>query len=69
MKATVEFTLPEERAEHLRAVHAGAAWACLEDIDATLRSAVKYGHDYKSVEELAQHLRREIAEVTALVDE
>lgn len=68
MKATVEFTLPDERAEHLRAVHANAAWSCLEDIDATLRSAVKYGHDYKSVEELAQHLRREIAEVTALID-
>ena len=69
MKATLEFTLPEERTEHLQSVHAAAAWALIEDIDQHLRSAAKYGHNYKSVEQLAEHLRQEIAEVTALVSE
>ena len=63
MKATVEFTLPEERTEHLQAVHAGAAWALLEDIDQHLRSVIKHGHDYKTVEALAEHLRREIGDI------
>jgi hypothetical protein len=33
MKATLEFNLPEERDEHLRAVQANYAWAALHDID------------------------------------
>lgn len=68
MKAALEFTLPDEHSEHVRAVHACAAWACLEDIDATLRNTVKYGSEFKTVEELARYLREEIADVQRLID-
>lgn len=67
-RATLEFTLPDEREEHVRAVHACAAWACLEDLDATLRSTVKYGGEFKTVEQLAAYLRGEIADVQRLID-
>ena len=68
MKATLQFELPDERDEHIRAVHAAAAWACLDDLDNTLRNAVKYGHEFKSVEQFAEHLRKEIWQVKALID-
>lgn len=69
MKATLEFNLPDERFEHIRAVHASAAWACLDDLDLTLRNAVKYGCEFKTLDELATHLRREIGEVRRLIEE
>jgi hypothetical protein len=68
VRATLEFNLPEERTEHLQAVHAGAAWALLEDIDQHLRSVIKHGHDYKTVEALAEHIRREIGDVRSGID-
>jgi hypothetical protein len=67
MKATIEFQLPEEHDEHVRAVHAHNAWVALYDIDQHLRSVLKHGHDYKSVQELAEHIRREINEALSLV--
>lgn len=69
MKATLEFSLPEERVEHQQAVHSGAAWALLEDIDQHLRSVIKHGHDYKTVEALAEHIRREIGDLRSVIDQ
>lgn len=69
MKATLEFTLPDDRYAHLRAVHSAAAFSTLYDIDEYLRSAIKHGTDHKTPEDLAQHLRHEIAPVLALLDE
>lgn len=68
MKATIEFTLPEERIEHLQAVQASEVWAILEDIDQHLRSVCKHGHNYKTVEALAEHIREQIGEVRALIN-
>lgn len=60
MKATLEFQLPEESNEHLRAVQAGYAWSALHDIDYMLRNLLKHGDDrYKTVEELAHAIREE----------
>ena len=43
MKATLEYNLPEEAAEHLAAIH-GAEWRNLvHELDQQLRSWVKYG--------------------------
>jgi hypothetical protein len=43
MKATLEFTLPEDAEEHRLAIDA-PAWAALaEEFSQALRSAVKYG--------------------------
>ena len=63
MKATLEFSLPEETAEHLQAVHAGEAWAMLREIDQRLRNGIKYGELPPTAEALAQQLREEMSDV------
>ena len=62
MKATLEFQLPEERDEHIRAVHAADAWALLDDIDQELRRIVKYGSEITR-DQLAQEIRLQINEL------
>jgi len=70
MKATLEFNLPEESNEHLRAIHVGEAWSTLYDIDNMLRNMLKYGDDrYKTVEELAQAIREEARYALDKIDE
>lgn len=63
MKATLEFTLPEETTEHLQAVHAGEAWAMLREIDQRLRNGTKYGELPPTAEALAAQLREEMSDV------
>ncbi len=69
MKATLEFSLPEDKNEHLRAVHAGAAWAALHDIDYMIRNHFKHGPTFNTVDELAQEVRRQANEALLLLDE
>ena len=70
MKATLEFNLPEDRAEHLRAVHAGAAWCALYEVDNRLRNLLKYGTSKdSSYEQELSEIRREINETTSLIEE
>jgi uncharacterized membrane protein len=70
MKATLEFQLPEDNNEHLRAVHAGEAWSTLYDIDNMLRNILKYGNtEYKTVEELATAIRAVARETLNKIDE
>lgn len=70
MKATLEFNLPEDGAEHLRAVHAGAAWCALYEIDNRLRNLLKYGTSKdSSYEQELSEIRREINETTSLIEE
>lgn len=66
MTATLTFNLPEESGEHERAVFAGDAWCALHDVDHHCRSVIKHGHQYKSVEELADEIRRMISNHTEL---
>jgi hypothetical protein len=48
--ATLTFTLPEETAEHLLALH-GADWALVVcELDHWLRGCLKHGHDYPSAD-------------------
>lgn len=68
MKATIDFSLPEETYEHLQAIHAHEAWAALSNLDYKLRSIIKHGHNYKSVEELAHEIREEISQTLSMVD-
>ena len=59
MKATLEYSLPEER-EEFQIVNKAADYFCaLCELDRHLRSCVKYGHQYKSVEDLCEVLRME----------
>jgi len=70
MKATLEFNLPEDRAEHLRAVHAGAAWCALYEMDNRLRNLLKYGTSKdSSYEQELSEIRREINETTSLIED
>jgi DNA-binding IclR family transcriptional regulator len=62
MKATLEFQLPEEREEHIRAVHAADAWATLDDIDQELRRILKYGSEITR-DQLAEAIRSQINEL------
>lgn len=60
MKAILEYNLPDDASDHLRAVQANDAWNALYDIDNMLRNLLKYGGDnYKTVEQLAQAIRTE----------
>lgn len=70
MKATLKFSLPEEKNEHLRAVYANDAWSTLYDIDNMLRNMLKYGNnEYKTVEELATAIRAVARETLNKIDE
>ena len=70
MKAILEFNLPEDTQEHLRAVQANHAWSALYDIDSMLRNLLKYGNEnYKTVEELAQAIREEARCALDKIDE
>ena len=62
MKATLEFNLPEERDEHIRAVHAADAWALLDDIDQELRRILKYGSEITR-DQMAESIRLQINEL------
>lgn len=68
MKATLEFNLPEEDREHVRAVNAGAAWCALYGIESRLRNIIKYGlNPETSYEQELGEIRKEIHEVTSLI--
>ena len=70
MKATIEFQLPEDQNEHIRAIHAGAAWSALYDIDYMLRNLLKHGDDrYKTPQELAEAIRNEVRVALDRIDE
>jgi len=68
MKATLEFNLPEDDAEHVRSVNASAAWSALYDIESRIRGIIKYGlNEESSYEQELTEIRREINEITALI--
>jgi len=70
MKAVLEFNLPDDRMEHIRAVRSGDAWSTLHDLDQHLRSVIKHGDGgYKSPEDLAVSIRSAINDTLSLVEE
>jgi hypothetical protein len=60
MKATLEFTLPDEHGECMRAVHAGQAWGALTEVSYLLRNHFKHGVD---AEETLRRIQEEINDV------
>jgi hypothetical protein len=60
MKATIEFNLPEEQAEHYCAIKGVDMFNVLWDLKAELRSMLKYGdlpeQQYKIVEKIQDYL-------------
>lgn len=61
-KATLSYSLPEDKNELLMAINGKDYLCVLWDLDQKLRSISKYGHKYKSVEEIVEELREEIRE-------
>lgn len=61
MKATLEFTLPDENSDYKAANLAPDMSGIIWDLDAFLRAGIKYGGDseeWKTPEALAAHIRR-----------
>lgn len=69
MKIHLEFS-DDEPELAMRAIHGNAAFSALWDIDAMLRHFLKHGDDrFKTAQDLAEHLRCEILDVLAKVEE
>jgi hypothetical protein len=70
MKAILEFNLPDDNYEHMRAVHCNQAWHSLYEIDSMCRNLLKHGtDDYTTVEQLAQAIRIEAGNALHQVEE
>ena len=70
MKAILEFNLPDDNYEHMRAIHCNQAWHSLYEIDSICRNLLKYGGDtYKTAEQLAQAIRSEAGNALNQVEE
>ena len=56
-RGVLSFDLPEEESAFENAFY-GTAWrAALQDVDNWLRDKLKYGHDYKSVDDALEAAR------------
>lgn len=64
MKATLEFTLPEESAEHRLACDGAKFFSELRDLGEALRRWQKYGHPFKSADQVIDALRKQITDLS-----
>lgn len=65
MKAILEFDLPEDKNDFHIASHA-MDWALtVFDIDQLLRTKLKYGHTFKSIDEALEFIREELYTILA----
>ena len=70
MKAILEFNLPDDNSEHMRAVQSNHAWASLYEIDSMCRNILKHSDDrFKTVEELAIAIRTEAGYALGHIEE
>jgi hypothetical protein len=60
MKAILEFNLPEENSEFLMAQRGGDYFSYLWDLDQQLRSWLKHGNEFKTVNEALEAIREEL---------
>ena len=63
MKATLEFNLPEDREEHLRAVNSLELYLSLWDIDQYVREKMKYGNLEEDKYEIYEEIRNQLYEI------
>jgi len=62
MKATLEFNLPEDREEHRVAVNAMDIHNAVVALQSELRGWQKYGHQFKTADEVIDHIRKFLME-------
>ena len=63
MKGILKFNLPEEKNEFKLALRALDYFSLLFGLDQELRGFQKYGHNFKSINELIDYIRKRISEV------
>lgn len=63
MRATIEFSLPEEEEVHRHALRGVDYHGTLWDVDQRLRDWLKYGHEFKSADEALGEARRALHEI------
>ena len=63
VKAKLVFDLPSEAEEHNDALNGSRYKAALEDLDNWLRGLVKYGHEYKTVDDAIDACRDKLREL------
>ena len=63
MQAILKFNLPEEENEFKVATRALDYFGILFDLDQEMRKFLKYGHKFKTVEEVIEYVREIINEV------
>ena len=59
-KATLTFDLPEESIEHRTAIHAQDWKTVVYEISLFLRNKLKYGHEFKTADEVLEVVRKEL---------
>ncbi len=68
MKAILEFNLPDDSAEHIRAVHSYDAWNKLFAIRLMVRNHLKYGEPGNSTE-VFESIQNALADAEILLGE
>ena len=60
MKATLEFTLPDEQDEHYNAINGGTFRYCLQELDGELRNWLKHGHTFEDAHNALVAVRKHL---------
>lgn len=63
MDATLRFDLPEDDHEHLMALNGSKYWNFLWDLDQECRGYLKYGHKFKTADDVFEWVRTRIPEL------
>ena len=63
MNATINFTLPEDQAEHRLAIHAGDMASAICHHMETTRSWLKHGHSFRTPDEAIEACRALLSDV------
>ena len=63
MKAILEFNLPEDEYEHRNAIYGSNYARLVEELDGVARGWIKYGHEFKAIEQALQKVRDTILEM------
>jgi len=60
MKATLEFNLPDEQADHYTAINGSTFRYCLQELDGELRNYIKHGHVFEDPTEALLAIRKHL---------
>lgn len=60
MKATLEFTLPDEQAEHYNAINGSTFRYCLQELEGELRNWLKHGNSFEDADDALAAVRKHL---------